>query len=156
MTTNDITTWLDATADAMAELCSTTLAMELRKDVGSPKLPSNLTGCFVALVSQDDSLQIGLASDAAGCQILARALFASDSELNETDVNDALGEIANILAGGVKTRMASTRRGITLGLPIVMEGHLRITDRQQVSELDVAVNEVPVRLLVVCSRNASD
>jgi CheY-specific phosphatase CheX len=151
--THDASIWLDATVSAMAEICSTTLAMDIRTGVEAPKLPENLTGCFVALVGQDDSLQVGLASDAAGCQTLARTLFAADDELSDTDVNDALGEIANILAGGVKTRMAATHTGISLGLPIVMEGHLRVTDRQQVVQLDIALGEVPVRLLVVCSRD---
>lgn len=144
--------WLEATADSMAEICRTTLAMELRRNVDAPKLPPNLTGCFVALVGQEESLQIGLASDAVGCQLLARTLFGADNELSDTDVNDALGEIANILAGGVKTRMSKTHAGIQLSLPIVMEGHLRVTDRQRVDQLDVALNDVPIRLLVVCNR----
>jgi hypothetical protein len=48
--------------------------------------------------------------------------------------------------------MAETFGGMSLGLPIVMEGHLRVTDRQHIAQLDIALGEVPVRLLVVCSR----
>jgi CheY-specific phosphatase CheX len=150
---HDTSIWLNATAESMAEICRTTLAMDLRRNVDTPKLPANLTGCYVALVGKEESLQIGLASDAQGCQILAQTLFGADNELSDTDVNDALGELANILAGGVKTRMAATFGGISLSLPIVMEGHLRVTDRQQVGQLDVALNDVPIRLLVVCSRD---
>jgi CheY-specific phosphatase CheX len=150
--TNDANAWLNATRDSMAEFCETTLAMEMRTDVDAPRLPDNLTGCFVALVGQDESLQVGLASDAAGCQTLARTLFASDDDLSDSDISDALGEIANILAGGVKKRMSESHGGMVLGLPIVMEGHVRLTERQQMAELDIALGEVPVRLLVVCSR----
>lgn len=149
----DAEVWLKATVDATAEFCETTLAMEMRAGVDAPKLPANLTGCFVALVGHEEALQVGLASDPAGCQTLARALFAADDELSESDVSDALGEIANILAGGVKKRMSDAHGGMSLGLPIVMEGHLRVTDRQQIAQLDIALGEVPVRLLVVCSRD---
>lgn len=151
--THDVSAWLEAIANSMAEICSTTLAMDFRRNVDKPKLPENLTGCYVALVGQNENLQIGLASDSQGCQMLAQTLFAAENELSETDVNDALGELANILAGGVKTRMSKTHGGISLSLPIVMEGHLRVTDRQQVDKLDVAVNDVPVRLLVVSNRD---
>lgn len=144
--------WLEATADSMAEICSTTLAMEMRRDADVPKLPENLTGCFVALVGEEQSLQVGLASNAEGCKILAQALFGDENELSESDVNDALGEIANILAGGVKLRMASTHGGLSLGLPIVLEGHIRVSERQQIGQLDIAMNEVPARLLVVCNQ----
>jgi len=144
--------WLRATVEATSEFCETTLAMEMRTGVDAPRLPDNLTGCFVALVGSEEALQIGLASDPAGCQTLACTLFAAEEELSESDVSDALGEIANILAGGVKKRMAETFGGMSLGLPIVMEGHLRVTDRQHIAQLDIALGEVPVRLLVVCSR----
>jgi chemotaxis protein CheX len=153
--THDVSMWLEAIAESMAEICSTTLAMELRRDVDKPKLPENLTGCFVALVGREENLQIGVASDPEGCQVLARTLFQVEDELGDTDVNDALGELANILAGGVKTRMSTTQGGISLSLPIVMEGHLRVTDRQQVDQLDVTVNDVPVRLLLVSNRDES-
>jgi CheY-specific phosphatase CheX len=148
----DPTTWLQAATDSMSEFCETTLAMEMRRGVTSPRLPENLTGCFVALVGQDESLQIGLASDPAGCQTLARTLFACEDDLSEADISDALGEIANILAGGVKKRMSEYYASMILGLPIVMEGHIRLTDRQQMAKHDIALGEIPVRLLVVCSR----
>jgi hypothetical protein len=148
----EIQSWLDATLASAIEFSETTLGMGLSDPDPAQRLPENLTGCFVALVGQDESLQIGLASDTHGCQVLARALFASDEELSESDVTDALGEIANIMAGGVKKRRSENNSNMVLGLPIIMEGHVRISDHQRMAHLDVALGEVPVRLLVVCNR----
>ncbi len=145
--------WLSATREAAAEFASTTLDAGLEAMDSNSALPLDLTGCFVALVGEEDSLQIGLASDGAGCQTLAKALFASDDELPAEDVSDALGEIANIIAGGVKKRMAAVQLSLAIGLPIVMQGRLRLTERQQIGQVDVKLGEVPARLLVVCNKN---
>jgi hypothetical protein len=148
--------WLGATLAAAAEFSETTLGTGLGDPNAIRKLPENLTGCFVALVGQEESLQIGLASDSEGCQILAQALFASDEALSESDVADALGEIANIMAGGVKKRGGATNGGMALGLPIVMEGHVRVSEHQQMTHCDIALGDAPVRLLVVCTREATN
>ncbi|HEY5962319.1 MAG TPA: chemotaxis protein CheX [Polyangiaceae bacterium] len=148
--------WLDATLAAATEFSETTLGSGLGDTEAIRKLPENLTGCFVALVGQEESLQIGVASDPRGCQVLAQALFASDDPLPDTDVADALGEIANIMAGGVKKRSGESNRGMALGLPIVMEGHVRISEHQQMVHCDIAMGDAPVRLLVVCTRDAAD
>ncbi len=149
-TTVTLSDWMKATVDAAAEFSTTTLDASL-KTLESSNLPLDLTGCFVALVGEEGSLQIGLASDSAGCMTLAKALFGSDEDLPENDVGDALGEIANIVAGGVKKRM-SGQVPLALGLPIVMEGHIRLTDRQQIVQLDVSLGDVPTRLLIVSSK----
>lgn len=151
----EVAEWLAAMLEAAAEFTETTLGLELGDPSAIRKLPENLTGCFVALVGQEERLQIGLASDPAGCQTLAQTLFAADEELPESDVTDALGEIANIVAGGVKKRRSDATSGMTLGLPMVMEGHVRIADRQEVAHIDTAVGDVPVRLLVICNREQS-
>jgi len=145
--------WLAATVDAATEFASTTLDSTLDSDAAIGNLPMDLTECFVALVGEEGSLQIGLAADAAGCQTLAKALFASEDDLPDEDVSDALGEIANIIAGGVKKRMATTQQPLALGLPIVMEGHLRLTERQQIAQTDVMLGQVPTRLLIVCNKD---
>jgi chemotaxis protein CheX len=144
--------WLTAAVDAASEFASTTLDASLQPDDDGGELPPDLTGCFVALVGQEGSFQIGLASDAAGCQTLAKALFAADEDLPDSDIGDALGEIANIVAGGVKKRMATVQQPLSLGLPIVLQGHIRITERQQIAQVDVRLGSIPVRLLIVSNR----
>jgi len=145
--------WLAATVEAATEFATTTLDSTLDSQGAATVLPMDLTECFVALVGEEGSLQIGLAADAAGCQTLAKALFASEDDLPDEDVSDALGEIANIIAGGVKKRMATAQLPLALGLPIVMEGHLRLTERQQMAQTDVKLGQVSTRLLIVCNKD---
>ena len=141
--------WLKATVDAASEFAATTLGDSLCVAEPGSKMSRDLTGCFVALVGDEGALQIGLAANPAGCQILAQALFASDEVLSDEDVSDALGEIANIIAGGVKKRMATVQLSLAIGLPIVMDGHLRLAERQQMVTSEVRLGQVPVRLLIV-------
>jgi CheY-specific phosphatase CheX len=144
--------WLQATLDAAGEFAKATLGVELQQTEVEKQLPPELTGCFVALVGDSGSLQIGFGSHPLGCQTLAKVLFASTDDLPEEDVSDALGEIANIIAGGVKKRMASVQPPLAISLPIVMQGHIRLTERQQLLEAEVLLGEVPVRLLVISNK----
>lgn len=146
--------WLTAARAAAQEFASTTLGLVLTEAVPGSEMPEDLTGCFVALVGDEDSIQIGFATNASGCQCLAKALFASEAELPNEDVYDALGEIANILAGGVKMRLASAHSQLAIGLPIVMEGHLRVTERQVLVAEDFLLDQVAIRLLILCGREA--
>src|SRR5512138_2280299 len=98
--------WLAATVDSAAEFAATTLRGTLGHVESHDAIPAQVTGCFVALVGEDESIQIGIAASAEGCQSLAQALFASDEPLDDADVSDALGEITNIVAGGVKKRVS--------------------------------------------------
>lgn len=144
--------WLAATVDSAAEFAATTLRGTLGHVESHDAIPAQVTGCFVALVGEDESIQIGIAASAEGCQSLAQALFASDEPLDDADVSDALGEITNIVAGGVKKRVSQKRTQLAIGLPIVMDGHLRLSERQQLVSADVAIGDVAVRLLILCSR----
>jgi len=141
--------FMKATLEATSEFASTTLGEPMHLSEPGSDMAPDLTGCFVALVGDEGSLQIGLATNPEGCQKLAQALFASDVELPAEDVSDALGEIANIIAGGVKCRMATPQLALALGLPIVMEGRLRLAERQQIVTADVRLGQVPVRLLIL-------
>jgi CheY-specific phosphatase CheX len=143
--------WLQAALGAAEECSKTTLGCALNTSE-QPRLPPELTGCFVALVGDSGSLQIGFGSDPAGCQTLAKALFASEVDLPEEDVSDALGEIVNIIAGGVKKRMSAVQPPLAIGLPIVMRGQVRLSERQQVLEAEVSLGDVPVRLLVLSNK----
>jgi CheY-specific phosphatase CheX len=144
--------WLEATVGSASEFAATTLHVALSPIESSIKLPVALTGCFVALIGEEGSIQIGLAANALGCQSLAQALFESSEALPEEDVTDALGEIANIIAGGVKVRLSNVQPQLAIGLPIVMDGHLRLSDRQQLVTKDIQLGTIPIRLLILCTR----
>lgn len=142
--------WLDATSNAAQELAETALGCEFSIDSATDRIDgADLTGCFIALAGEETSVQIGVASDGDGCQALAQSLLGEESALPEADVTDALGEIANILAGGVKKRMAGADPTMRLSLPLVLQGTLHVTEHQKLALIPVHFGEIPARLLVV-------
>lgn len=148
-----ISSWLEATVSAAAELCQTTLGTELVVAEHGVPLETGMTGCFVSIFDDVGSVEVGMASDPAGCQSLAQALFASDEPLSDADVTDALGEIANMLAGGVKKRMQVNDTPMQLGLPIVMDGRIRPTDRQNLLCSNVQLGDVIAQLVIVSGKD---
>ena len=55
---------------------------------------------------------------------IARAMLMSkpDNILNESKICDALGEITNIILGGVKARMNNTISDIQISIPSIIKG----------------------------------
>lgn len=140
--------WIDAAAEAAREFAETALGCPMEAGVPDGSSNYDLTCCLVALVGDEASLQVGFASDAEGCQSLARALLGADEPLPESDVVDAMGEIANIIGGGVKKRMRQDG-GIHLGLPMVLHGRLKLTESHQVAHLAIKVGVTDARLFVI-------
>ena len=71
--TQSITTsdWMEVLRDTMNEVATTALGLpecEITKVTSTT--PEGLNGAYLALVGQEDSIQIGLASSAEGCQAL--------------------------------------------------------------------------------------
>ncbi len=145
--------WLEATLGATSDFAAMTLDGALTEGSPDDISPSDLTGCFVGLICSEGSVQIGLAANAANCQRLAQALFDTSDVLPDEDVSDALGEIANILAGGVKKRLSKLQPQLAIGLPIVMDGHLRLTEHQQMVTKNVRLGDIPGRLLIIASKD---
>jgi CheY-specific phosphatase CheX len=148
-----INSWLEATVSAAAELCQTTLGTELVIAEHGVPLGAEVMGCFVSIFDDTGSVEVGMAADPAGCQTLAQSLFASDEPLSDADVTDALGEIANMLAGGVKKRLQIENTPMQLGLPIVMDGRIRPTDRQDLVCSNVQLGDVVAQLVIVSSKD---
>jgi chemotaxis protein CheX len=145
---------MEATVSAAEELCRTALGtvMVVKNDSLPPQETMPLTGCFVSIIDESGAAQVGMASDESGCQALAQALVDTDEILSEADVTDALGEIANMLAGGVKKRLQTDPNTMRLGLPIIMEGRIRPTDRQTLTYANVQLGEAMARLVIVSSK----
>jgi CheY-specific phosphatase CheX len=78
----------------------------------------------VGLETGEITLQIGIDVDEAGAAKLTRALLMmeEDEEVELEDITDAMGEIANMVAGGVKSRLIAVESSLTIGLPHFVEG----------------------------------
>lgn len=146
-----LTDWMDALVSAVNELATTSLGFEEGSLVAEQPLRSSLGSC-VALVGDECSLQIGMGGSQENCMKLARALFGLESEdedPSEQDLADALGEMANVVAGGVKTRMHDHAASMRLGLPLVMHGYVDAPGGAEVATATIRWDSVEAQLLLM-------
>jgi hypothetical protein len=139
-------TWLDALKSAAHTFMQTTYnSKEVTTASRQSSLPwHNTMGAWVPLVGESFSLQLGLVSTDDGCQAIARKLLnlSAMDPLTEEDMADAIRETVNILAGMSKMTIEGDVSLSTLGLPLFIAGHIKITKEQAaVSEMINLGNE---------------
>ncbi len=148
--------WLDSAISASEEIATVALGLEGVELVGIRKEPPDEQGsAHIALVGEQNSVQIGIASNINGCQELARTLLGmepDEEDLAEDEVADAMGEIANILAGQVKTMMAERNITVNLGIPIFINGHVEVTTEKDVAAADIQLGAIPATIIVLTNR----
>lgn len=108
-------------------------------------------GAYVPVLSGDHSLHIGVASSEHGCRVLTRALLGMepDEVVSPEDVHDAVGEIANMVAGGVKNKVVALGIDAQLGLPIFIHGHIAQTSVSQTLVSAITLDGITVSVTVV-------
>jgi len=149
-----MTQWMDALVDAAQELATTSLGFDGGKvTTTGPSWPDGFSGSIVALVGDEDSLQIGLGATPEHCMQMSRALFGmepEDEDPEDQDVIDALGEMANVVGGGLKIRMSESAGAMQLGLPIMLRGE--VTPARGAEILSATIrwpNDVAANLLLI-------
>lgn len=92
----------------------------------SKELPPEFSGAFLQMVAPKDPVLIGLIGPDASCHALSKILLGMgpEEELSVTDMNDAMGELINVAAGGLKSRMGVLGGSMQLGLPLFLQGRL--------------------------------
>lgn len=151
-TAHDMEVWVEAMIDSLDELASGMLGFEGGKLLEvRDELPERMIGAHVAMVSLREALSVGLISDEAGCGALARALLCMepDEELPAGDVADAMGEIVNIIAGGVKRRLVEEDSSIKIGLPVFFSGQMKPTKNMQSRVLEILLGPVQAKLFLM-------
>ncbi len=146
---------LDALVDALSEVSATVLG-----DAGCEALAAEVGhgaghGAYLSLSTPEEPIQVGLLVAAEGCQALAKALLGmepGDEELPAGDVGDAMCEIINMVAGGLKRRTSGTL-AVTLGLPMFVSGHPLPNQQQEVSARSLRVGDVAVSLILLTQKS---
>ena len=150
---HDVQPWIDAMADAMKEVATTTLGYAGCTVLGPRTDSGALSGGYVALVGDKCSVQVAVASEPSMCQSIAARLFEMPEDeadsLPDGDVADAVGELVNIVGGLVKTRMAKLDGSLQLGLPFVIEGVIESTKRLKSEYVEADLGGVKVVLVVI-------
>jgi hypothetical protein len=151
--------WQQTAVDVVLSIGTDVLAFgscSVPLPVGEVGLDSH--GAYVPMLSGDYSLHVGVVSSEDGCQVLTRALLGMepDEAVSSDDVHDAVGEIANMVAGGVKTKVVAKGADAQLGLPIFIHGHIAQTSVSQSLVTEIQFEGISVRVTVVkTARGAS-
>ena len=149
--------WLQAMTEALGDLAESGLGFEAPQmgDNGGELKGAN-QGAYVALIGEDN-MQMGILSDAEGCKAMARALLAMepDEEIGDADVADAMGEVMNIVGGGVKTRMAQYDPSLKLGLPLFIDGRILASGQFEEAGVGVSLGPINAQLIVLRHRSAA-
>jgi hypothetical protein len=122
----ELSEWLIAAAESAQHLATRALNASTTtwEECGDAALPSDLCGVYIPLINDDLALHLGLLARRDVCNHLANSLLGMtpDEALDsDEDVFDAVGEIANLVAGDVKDRVRAAGN-VTLGVPLALQG----------------------------------
>ena len=150
----ELNEWLNALSESAVELLTETLGFESGSfSDGSDELAEGLCGAYISLLGEDSALELGIVSDAEGCEAMAQALLGLEpgdgEDLSEADVADAVNEVVDIVAGGVKTRMVERDPTLKMGLPVFVEGRIKNSASQESAITELVTGGVKVHLMVL-------
>lgn len=98
---------------------------------------SDVTG--IVGVAGDRVGYIIFATDNKTAQCVAKALLMVD-EADDDCIRDAVGELANNIAGAFKTKYHEQYGNVALGLPLVVSGQLRAISEPPASDEKTSIN----------------
>jgi Chemotaxis phosphatase CheX len=156
VTASALRAWLGDLEDAFGEIATAALGMgAVEVTARGRETPASWQGAYLGLVGPAGGFQIGLASDEAGCQSLAKGLLGIEPQgdpLPVAEMADALCEIVNIVAGAFKGRVRSRDASLQIGLPIFFHGAVQQTERTALSVAEIRAGGVPAAVVLVHPR----
>lgn len=122
----NLTDWMNLAADAASEIATAALGVSSTRwqHPARASPPDDLWGVYIPLMSDGDSVQLGVLGRREVCAQLAKSLLGmrpDESLDDDSAVFDAVGEVTNLVAGGVKVRAAG-HINVKLGLPLALAG----------------------------------
>jgi hypothetical protein len=145
--------WRTAVEGAATEIASYALSFPgavVQDPVGLERAVS-LIGAHIPLVGDHGSYDLALVASPESCKALSRAILcmAPDAPVRDAEVADAIGEIVNMLGGGVKRRMSGSGAiDLLLGLPIFLHGYIQPTERMTVTCLPTKLGTIETMVLI--------
>jgi hypothetical protein len=148
--------WRTAVTDAATEIATRALSFPgvVVQDPVAAQRYAALIGAHIPLIGGGEALEMALVSSAEGCEVLTRAILGVTAGPAPRDVEivDAIGEIVNMLAGGMKRRLAKHGAHLALGLPIFVRGYLQPSDRLALISLPIRFGPVDTMVTIAGSR----
>ena len=148
--------WRAAVDGATNEIASYALSFSgaIVQDPVGLERAIELIGAHIPLIGEGHAFDMALVASPESCKALARAILcmAPDAPVKDAEVADAIGEIVNMLGGGVKRRMSGHGAELVLGLPIFLHGYIQPTERMIVTALPVRMGTIDTMVLIAGSR----
>lgn len=120
---------------------------------GGPDLPSHAWYAAITVTGEWEALMVvGLPLTLADRVTATMLGLPADEPCSEEDVTDALGELINIVGGGIKSLMPGPS---SLSLPLVAQGPVSSTsDLVEVCEIDITWHGEPIRLSIAVPKSS--
>lgn len=145
--------WLDVAVKGMEETAVCALGYEnLKVSDATNKISENMAGSFISLIGPGVSIQLGITATNETCMLLAKALLGMESDEEDLPplyVADAVGEIANIVIGIMKTLMEERVPQMQIGLPMFIEGSLTLSDKQKLASVEIEMNSISANITII-------
>ena len=107
-----------------------------------------VAGAHIALVGRP-SYELALVASPEGCVALSSAVLGMDiTGMPARVIADAIGELVNMLAGGIKRRLAGGSE-LELGLPLYVTGAIEPSGRQSVVTVPVRFGTIETAVMVI-------
>ena len=162
MTENlSINDWMEAVVVSSDELSTTMLGLSgVTAEAPVSKMPESKFTSLISVIGNSDAVQIGVGGTMESCQMLVKALMGMEPEeedLPYEEITDAFGEIANILAGQVKTEINKKAPIDTnVGMPVLIDGTLSVPEESETLSANAQFGDIPVVLLVLRNNGSFD
>jgi chemotaxis phosphatase CheX-like protein len=122
----DLTAWLETAATSARTIATGPLGMaEVRwEPLLGADVPADLCGVYIPLLAKDYALQFGILGRHDVCMTLGKSLLGmgpDESLADDSEMFDAVGEVTNMVAGGIKAMLAG-QADVNLGLPLALTG----------------------------------
>lgn len=142
--------WAEVTAKS-TKAVAVEMGFESCEVVGASENIPKAAGAFVPLVGNTASVQIGILSSPEGQEGIARTILQMepDEGIEHEEITDAVGELANCLAGRLKREMRKVDASLRIGLPVFVDGHIEYVGKSEFKVIRAHMNAIDVSVVVV-------
>lgn len=153
--------WLKSVIEAIGEVSGRCLGLGDVSVAPGAAQPDEPRAVLIELLGDGPTTQVTLETDEAGFAVLAHAFMSNamggmEMELDEEDIADAVGEVVNQIAGGVKRRMLKYDKTLMLGLPMIIDGRVRGSDHVDSEHTTVRLADTQIAVRVSRARTNAE